>query len=201
MENNKYNGIINSVENILDEISNEAKKISFKKDCLVKNLKKDKDSKNIEEVGLELLSLLKNWNLKVFNKLDVLENSIKHANVDQNNIFHRLEKEITEFRNNNFLLKAKSSVLNNNENIDGLPDENVSTSDGEILRPECNVTNSLGNDLVKESIENNSPSNSPIKKRIDLSLINECSTSQESEDEGWVDLSSKVIKTGKVKIG
>lgn len=200
MEDNKYNSVINSVENILDVISNEAKKLSSKKDCLLKNLKKDKDSKNIEEVGLELLILLKNWNLQVFNTLDVLENSLKQANVDQSNIFHRLEKEITEFRTN-FVLKNKSTVLKNNENIDGLPDENFCTIDEEIFKPECTVTNSLGNNLVKESTENDSPSNSPIKKKIDLSLINECSTSQESEDEGWVDMLSKVIKTGKDKIG
>lgn len=201
MGENNYKGIVNSVKNILEQISNEAKKMSTKKDSLLKELNKDeKDSRNIEEVGLELITVLKKWNSKIYHTLDVLEKSIKQTNVDQINVFHTLANEITEFRRNNFVPDNKN-ILKNSESRDGLSNEDFITTEEIISSTECVGTNSLNNNLVEGTIDNNSLSISPTKSRINLSLNNESLKSQESEDEGWVDLLSKVIKTGMNKIG
>lgn len=200
MGDNAYIRIINTVEDLLNQLSNEAKKIDFRKNGLLKKLQTNvADPKNIEHVGIELVKFLKNIIRKIFQNLHFLENSIKEESVPDT-VFETLLKEILELRLSNwgtdkYVLPVKGDKNSENNHLDR-DDLNCAeslncesfVSDVIELPPDNNVHEK---DTVYQNIQNDSL----LTKRNSLSLIKLSEISQETDDGEW-EFGLSVFKKG-----
>lgn len=194
MEDNANVRVINVIEDLLNQVSNEAKKIDCRKNRLLRKLQTSiSDPKNIEDVGVELVTFLKNLIGKIFQNLHCLENSVKQENVGSNRLFETLLREIVELKLSNGkivendVLRVKSEY-SERDNLDNETLKHDVCDSNVIALPYHNENDSACQSTVQNS--------SLFTKKSGLSLNKIYDLSQETDDDGWEELWS-AFKKGK----
>lgn len=193
MEDNANVRIINVIEDLLNKVSNEAKKIDCRKNRLLRKLRQSvADPKGTEDVGVELITFLKSTIGNIFQNIHCLENSIKRENVGSNGLFETLLREIVELKLSNGqtvdndILRVKSEYSKRGH------------LDNETLQPDSCDSNVIPlpyyneNNACQSSVRNSSLN----RTKTNLSLNQTYDLSQETDDDGWEDLWS-ASKKGK----
>lgn len=194
MEDNANIRVINVIEDLLNQVSNEAKKIDCRKNRLLRKLETSiSDPKNVEDVGVELVTFLKKLIEKIFQNLHCLENCVKRENVGSNGLFETLLREIVELKLSNGgtvdndVIRVKSEY-SESDHLDNETSKRDSCDSNVIALPYHNENDSACQSTVQNS--------SLFTKKSSLSLNKIYDLSQETDDDGWEDLWS-AFKKGK----